>query len=97
MQEGRHNRGGEAEPSKSRESPYLDLSTGIMEYSARGEVILMGDFNAQTQNCQCKAYHFEDLVMMRAFDMDEIGIARSSHDNGFDNTRYGQHLINLGS
>ena len=32
--------------------PFMDLYIGITQYSAKGEVILMGDFNAHTRDLQ---------------------------------------------
>ena len=46
------------------DSPYSVLSEDIVHYSTLGEVLLMGDFNARTQNRQCEIYDMEDPEMM---------------------------------
>ena len=87
----------DAHSSHLGDSPFTDLSEGIIEYSSRGPVFLMGDFNARTQDHQCALFDFSDPARLPAFTSEETGTTRHSEDSGPDNTGYGRHLLELGS
>ena len=79
------------------DSPYSALSEDIIHYSTQGEVLLMGDFNARTQSRQCEIYDMEDPEMMLAMEVEDTGAIQLSADTGPDSTRYGHHLLELGT
>jgi len=84
----------EQEEGEDGESPYTCLTEGIMEYSTRGEVFLMGDFNARTCSRQCESYDFEDPEILQL--TEDADTRRTSADTAYP-TRYGHHLLRLGS
>lgn len=84
----------EQKEGEDGESPYTWLTEGIIEYSARGEVFLMGDFNARTCSRQCESYDFEDPEILQI--TEDADTRRISVDAAYP-TGYGHHLLRLGS
>ena len=87
----------EDEEGAQTQSPFSILSEDILHYTALGEILLVGDFNARTQSRQCEIYDWEDPAILQAIEPEEVGLGRISADTGSDSTRYGSHLLALGS
>jgi hypothetical protein len=65
----------------SNGDPFIDLYTGITQYSVVGEVILLGDFNAHTKDLQVPLhYQSEDVLCTQGIDQDSVGLPRMSDD-----------------
>ena len=82
------------EETEDGESPYTCLTEGIMEYSPRGEVFMMRDFNARTCSRQCETYDFGDPEILHP--IEDAYTMRTSADTAHL-TGYGHHLLRLGS
>ncbi|KAH7372891.1 hypothetical protein KP509_17G027200 [Ceratopteris richardii] len=78
---------------REEDSPYTCLSEEITEYSALGQVLLMGDFNARTSSDECEIFDAEDPQILHP--IEDESIARASADS--THTRYGTDLLRLGS
>ena len=61
--------------------PFMDLYSGITQYSADGEVILMGDFNARTRDLQIPLHdRSEDVFCTEGLDPAGVGLHWASED-----------------
>jgi hypothetical protein len=77
--------------------PFIDLYTGITQYSVVGEVILLGDFNTRTRDLQTPLHdRSEDMFCTRGIDPESVGLHRLSDDALGPITAYGRHLLQLG-
>ena len=75
----------------------MDLYTGITQYFADGEVILMGDFNGRTKNLQVPLHdRSEDVFCTTGPDPAAVGLHQISEDALGPTTAYGKHLLHLG-
>ena len=73
--------------------PFMDLYTGITQYSANREVILMGDFNARTRDLQVPLHdRSEDVLCTEGLNPVAVGLHRTSDDSLGPTTAYGKHL-----
>ena len=75
-------------------NPYSDLNDDILEFSADGDIILLGDFNARTGQSQTVFYDTSE-TMLQELDTTKLGLTRHSQDEV--HTEYGKYLIDLGS
>ena len=71
-------------------SPYLDLYSDIVEFFRRGELLLVGDFNARTSTHQTSLLDFHsDPVLLPEMDTEDLGFPRSSANSCAPVTAYG--------
>ena len=77
--------------------PFIDLYTVITKYSADGEVILMGNFNAYTRDLQIPLHdQSEGVFCTWGIDPTSVGLHRISEDVLGSTTAHGKHLLQLG-
>lgn len=76
------------------QSPFEDLSEDISDFAHRGEVILLGDFNARTSHRQADILDFmEDPIMLPHIQDDSL--SRTSADTDHEPTDRGRWLLQL--
>lgn len=76
---------------------FIDLYIDITQYSADGEVILIGDFNARTRDLQITLHdQSEDVFCTKGIELDSVGLYRISDYALGPTTVYGKHLLHLG-
>lgn len=74
--------------------PFTDLYSYINKFSAVGDVILTGDFNARTKDLQTPMHHWtKDIFCTRGIDPTTIGMHRTSEDHLGPTTAYGRYLL----
>lgn len=78
----------------SNGDPFIDLYTGITQYSVVGEVILLGDFNARTRDLQIPLHdQLEDAFCTQGINPDSVGLHRMTNDALGPTTVYGKPLL----
>lgn len=61
--------------------PFTNIYPNITKYSADGEIIIMGDFNARTKDHQVLLHdRSEDVFCTRGVDLASVGLQRISED-----------------
>ena len=78
----------------SDDDPFTDLYSDITKYSVVGDIIIMGDFNAQTRDLQIPIHdRTVDVFYTRGVDPTSMNMHRTSEDSLGPMTAYGKHLL----
>lgn len=78
----------------SKKAPYEDLSKDLLYFETLGHVMLVGDYNGWTANMQARVFDSLDFNKLHPLDLEELGLARITHDKHEINT-FGQALLAL--
>jgi len=77
--------------------PFTDLYSDITRFSAIGDVILMGHFNARTKDLQTPMHDWtKDIFCTQGIDSTTIGMHRTSEDHLGPTIAYGRYLLQTG-